>query len=88
MKKALFTISVIALIALVGCKHDLQMAITELNGGSDTTIINPPPPVDTMICFESQILVIINWFVQKPPFYNPSICPNSISFNIILHFIS
>jgi hypothetical protein len=56
MKRALFTISIIALIALVGCKHDLQMAITELNGGSDTTIINPPPPVDTMICFESQIL--------------------------------
>lgn len=56
MKKALFTISIIVLIALIGCKHDLQMSVAELNGGSDTTIINPPPPVDTLICFESQIL--------------------------------
>ena len=59
MKKVIFIISLVVLNAAIGCKHDFPVAISEINGGAnpnDTTIINPPPPVDTMICFESQIL--------------------------------
>jgi len=59
MKKVFFIILIVALNAMIGCKHDLPIAISKTNGGTnpiDTVIIIPPPPVDTMICFESQIL--------------------------------
>jgi len=59
MKKVIFAISIIALNALISCKHELPIAISETGNSSpiDTTIIPPPPPPeDTIVCFESQIL--------------------------------
>ncbi len=56
-----------SLAFISSCKHELDYPDGNGNpidttttpidtSGNDTTIIPPPPPVDTMICFESQIL--------------------------------
>ena len=58
MKRIAIVTSIFAALMVTSCKHDLPVAISDLNGGGtgpiDTTIIIPP--VDTVICFESQIL--------------------------------